>query len=571
MSSTEDAPYFQEIVLLNYLQWLISDGQIVNFNDSYFKLAEGVTIRVFPEDQLASKESMENTIDWFLGEYCEKASRRDFDHSRPFDVHRWSEHPEANIFVDAIYEEFFTGGNANIRKKHLKTVLLDLYLAWREDPTLCIAIARDVNAYEPGSRYNSLKISKLTPNILDILIDVGLISQQTGWKDEGGRGFRTRIWPREPLIERFKQLDIPLIAIGHHEEKDCIILRDEKRKEIEYDDTDDTNTMREQLRAYNELISRTFIDMPTLEEAFIEMDSEDPDKPSKLYVNQSVAKKFVKRIFNRGSFEFGGRFYGGWWQNCPSYLRKSIFLNNMPTSEIDFGSMHVAMAYASAGINYFDLGIDDPYVLPEFEFFDGDQRKLVKRLMLIALNAKTDAKTYGAFRDDQPTGSPNKRLTNTQLAEVLDTLKELHEPISDFIANDAGIRFMRMDSDISNLVVSHFVEQDIPILVMHDSYSVPLLYRKELRKIMQSSYQTVMGKYKVKSEPDRNIFEETLDESMMHGIDMNFFGPENWRQDEETFESFAKGQIVIDGTTDRYIREYKQFNEHLRSKEATTE
>ena len=52
---------------------------------------------------------------------------------------------------------------------------------------------------------------------------------------------------------------------------------------------------------------------------------------------------------------------------------------------------------------------------------------------------------------------------------------------------------------------------------------------------------------------------------------MSSLGLENWRQDEETFESFAKGQIVIDGTTDRYIREYKQFNEHLRSKEATTE
>ena len=229
MSSTEDSPRFQEIGLIDYLQWLIRDGQIVNFYDSYFQYAEGVTIRLFPDDQETSDETLVGAVDGFLENYCEGASRRDFDHSRPFDVHRWSEHPEANIFVDAIYEEFFTGGNANIRKKHLKTVLLDLYLAWREDPTLCIAIARDVNAYEPGSRYNSLKISKLTPNILDILIDVGLISQQTGWKDEGGRGFRTRIWPREPLIERFKQLDIPLIAIGHHEEKECIILRDEKK------------------------------------------------------------------------------------------------------------------------------------------------------------------------------------------------------------------------------------------------------------------------------------------------------------------------------------------------------
>ena len=500
---------------------------------------------------------------------------KDRNHSRPFDVHTWSDHSEANNFVNPIFDELYGDevdelGEKSIqkRKKQLKTLLLDLYLAWRDDPTLSVGIARDANAFKAKSRYNELHISKLIREIIDKLIQSDFILQKTGSEISG---FQTRLWATSKLIEQFKVVDIPYVSYDNHGDRECIILRDEKRKEIEYDDTDDTNTIREQLRAYNELISRTFIDMPTLEEAFIEMNSEDPDKPSKLYVNQSSSKKFVNRIFNRGSFEFGGRFYGGWWQNCPSYLRKNIFLNNMPTSEIDFGSMHVAMAYASAGLNYFDLGIEDPYVLPEFEFFDGDQRKLVKRLMLIALNAKTDAKTYMAFRKDQPTGSPNKRLTNVQLAEVLDALKELHEPISDFIANDAGIRFMRLDSDISNLVVSHFVEQDIPILVMHDSYSVPLLYRKELHKTMQSSYQTVMGNYKVSSEPDRNVFEETLDECTIHGVDMNSLGLENWRQDEETFESFAKGQIVIDGTTERYIREYKQFNEHLSSKETTTE
>jgi hypothetical protein len=55
-------------------------------------------------------------------------------YSRPLDVHTWSEHPEVNTFVDRIYEACFRGGKPNIKKKHLKVVLLDLYLAWCQDP-----------------------------------------------------------------------------------------------------------------------------------------------------------------------------------------------------------------------------------------------------------------------------------------------------------------------------------------------------------------------------------------------------------------------------------------------------
>ena len=57
-------------------------------------------------------------------------TERNYLHSRPLDVHRWSEHPEVNIFVDTIYNNDFRQGNENqrIKKKHLKLVLLDLYL-----------------------------------------------------------------------------------------------------------------------------------------------------------------------------------------------------------------------------------------------------------------------------------------------------------------------------------------------------------------------------------------------------------------------------------------------------------
>ena len=49
-------------------------------------------------------------------------TERNYLHSRPLDVHRWSEHPEVNIFVDTIYNNDFRQGNENqrIKKKHLR-------------------------------------------------------------------------------------------------------------------------------------------------------------------------------------------------------------------------------------------------------------------------------------------------------------------------------------------------------------------------------------------------------------------------------------------------------------------
>ena len=93
---------------------------------------------------------------------------RDYQHSRPLDVHRWSEHKEANGFVDYVYDTYLntqSNENQRIKKRHLKIVLLDLYVAWLNDPDLNIAVHMTTGAYSDGtvfnkgkSRYNELNI-----------------------------------------------------------------------------------------------------------------------------------------------------------------------------------------------------------------------------------------------------------------------------------------------------------------------------------------------------------------------------------------------------------------------------
>ena len=65
---------------------------------------------------------------------------KDYQHSSPLDVHRWSEHPEASNFLYDTHLNIQSNNDKRIKKKHLKVILLDLYVAWVSDPQLNIAV-----------------------------------------------------------------------------------------------------------------------------------------------------------------------------------------------------------------------------------------------------------------------------------------------------------------------------------------------------------------------------------------------------------------------------------------------
>lgn len=367
-----------------------------------------------------------------------------------------------------------------------------------------LSLFRNVNSYDPGSRYNALHISKLMPAIADRLEEVGLIRQAIGYpayeghngEDRSGR--ITRVWPTGNLIRMFEDAKFGPLDIGDHADREVIILRnvdpddDEKQIEIDYEETGSTTRMRFLLKRYNKLLRRTFIDIPTLEEGFIELSTGSIGRPRRLQVNQR--DKFTRRVFNRGSFDKGGRFWGGWWQRCPKEWREKIFLDDKPTSELDYSGLHIVMLYAREGIDYWETIDTDPYEidLPGIEATREELRAICKQLLLVALNAKNEEAAFSAFRYEAETGSPEKRMRNGSLSIILNLLRERHEPIAHMLANDAGIDLMNQDSKISERIISHFTRQGIPILAIHDSFIVPYGREQELDDVMQQAFASVM-------------------------------------------------------------------------------
>ena len=107
-----------------------------------------------------------------------------------------------------------------------------------------------------------------------------------------------------------------------------------------------------------------------------------------------------KRQFNE-TFERGGRFYGGFWQQVGKDHRKHIRLNGERVIEIDFSGWNIQLLYARKNISYYEKygSRADPYDIHVPEINDPAYRRwLIKTLMLIAVNATTQAKTFMAMQ-----------------------------------------------------------------------------------------------------------------------------------------------------------------------------
>ena len=453
-------------------------------------------------------------------------------HSRPIDVHRWSDHPEVAGLCDRIWDEYLpsdqtSGPKPKTAFRHqLRVLILDLYVAWLNDPTLSIGVSMSSNYWDTSSRYNAIHISKKIIPIIHALVEAGLLDIARGsYSFHNARGNRTtRIRASERLQEWFVEAKFSKADVARTPNEELIILRGEEEGDlVEYEDTDEIIRMREELRRYNEVIANAFIDIPTLETPRID------DVPIDEH------RKRTRRIFSRGKWDLNGRFHGGWWQQVNSDWRSRIFINDTPAVEVDFRSHHVAMLSFESGVEL----EEDPYSVSQL-FIPGTtlglQRKLIKRLTLTAINAGSKDAAFRAFRDGFPADHLGKTLTNAQLELLLAAFLERVPHLRDYLFADQGIRLMNLDSQITERVHRYFCDQAVPVLSVHDSYIIDFTRVAELKRVLADASEQVVGRALATSNQHLGL-DEAPDPTAPHVMDYVV-----WRQTERSRAYLARMQ-----------------------------
>ncbi len=456
--------------------------------------------------------------------------QRNIDYSRLLDVHRFSDHPEVNQFVNEFWQQHLshyfptkTRGPkaASSPKLMFKVLFLDLYVAWLEDPNLCISISRRDSAYRVGSRYNLLHISKKIIDVVDALLELGFIEQKLGTE---GSGKVTRIWPLQPLIDYFRTAAFSEFLIDVHADKECIVLtskvisfdNEEKEikstEEVQYEDKEapfDIAGVREDLRAYNALLRQTQIDIGSEQSPLVTR--EHFNRKQKRFETRRISlrhdNKFVRRIFYRENWNHGGRYHGGWWQQVPSELRKDILINDQQTVEVDYSGFHAYIAYGLEGLQ----PPKDPYTLDTLHapLTPQQQRGAVKLLVLTAINAEDQKSAFAAFRDEKNREQrhlPKDQkisFTDKLLTQLLNQFILENKPIEHYLCADKGVELMAIDGRITTRIINHFSHKEIPVLTVHDSYVIQSEYEQQLIDQMALAAKAEIGDFLFKKKQEQ--------------------------------------------------------------------
>lgn len=440
-----------------------------------------------------------------LNSFIGAGSYNEFDDSVAFDVASQSEDERVLEAVEWILPQV-TGVTPTkikqaVARTHLNSLLLNIYRAHSIFSNCYLAYPRRNGSLVIPSRYNPLKItSGSLKTQVDGLNELGYVECKRGFKDmvtHAGRVSRVRAKACliDTLNDQFKfskelatnQATLEPIRLIGENGKGAL------GKLLDYEDTSETNGMRDRIRAYNNQLLHSDI---RLSGQGWDVYNSCP-RPQQI----DFSRVQVHRIFNRGSFTCLGRFYGPWWQAIknrpakdrsspskllwPGEVRKHILINEEPTVECDYSAMHIHLLYCVEGMNYHEIFDDgDPYLI---DSGNPEDRKIVKQIVLTAINAKSEEEGLEAVR---------KKLWSEEMIDLdiqglkkyLGLISRKHHRISDYLYSDAGIHLQNLDSKIADFVITGMAKRGIVALPIHDSFIVQDRYCEELVRVMWDAF-----------------------------------------------------------------------------------
>ena len=372
----------------------------------------------------------------------------------------------------------------NIFNKQIDALLSELTCAELRSPGRGLIVPLTNRVLGKKDRYRPKMLSQTLPEVIRVLAtpEMDYITVEKGRENPfvPNKGIRTVIKAGWRLKDRIDEHNLTIDDFGQDLDQEVIVLKDSKRygldkgKRLQYSDTDKTLSDRKKLERINSW----------LDSADIEILS----NAGKARV--AANERLLKRVFNNGQFDQGGRLFGGVWQNMKKEARlDQILIDGMDIVELDYSQAAVMIMYGLASVN---PSFDDAYILPGLE----KCRDGVKRV----LNAMTQSpKPLGRFPAGTRTMFDGKRVLN--IAQVTDLIMQYHSPIADLFYANKGLYLMYLESEIMLEVLTRLVDMKVTALPIHDAVLVAEKHEGLAKEVMVNSFQELTGvRAKVTSE-----------------------------------------------------------------------
>jgi hypothetical protein len=373
------------------------------------------------------------------------------------------------LIADVTHQLMSHESHDQLRKRARKKKDLEIFERQIE-AIVCEAVHRYLTgadkriAISLSNRYLSRKDAQ--SNILNNTISQNLknlsspvmafLELQTGDRSEGQV---TTFWAGKRLITRIKERQLGYNDLTLEKSKNVIELRDKKAEGkakgrlIHYEETPLTRQYRDEIEQINAFLREADI---------CYQGNQDIDD----------SRVELKRIFNNGTFEEGGRLYGGFWISMKSEDIRDITIDDEWVVALDYGQMAVRLAYSLAKA---PISFDDGYLIPEWE----KARELTKKLINVMLNS-TSSDEWTIPKKIEKLYPYREKIERHLIADIY----SFHKPISKLFGKPNGMKFMFLESEILIDVLLELNALGIVALPIHDGLLVKPSQQEAAKQVM---------------------------------------------------------------------------------------
>lgn len=329
---------------------------------------------------------------------------------------------------------------------------------------------------------------KVLSNLIKAGCQLGYLTIQLGVFNPLGKGRITRLWPKGDLLDHFNGQIFQWRHLKPLAKNQSLFLNQGKhgknRRRVERHDSILVPSMQENLHRINDFLSHQCIAIyVSNSDLFSEKfwgksipinHAHDELSMEEKACSLNFQNVFLRRVFVQNSLQWGGRFYGAFWQSIPKEHRQRIIINGQQTVECDYSGLMFAMLYGRVGLPL----PQDPYELEGVTDSDA-KRKLVKSCAFKLVNSNTCRLQLS-----------EKDLALLGLSEesLLELLRQKHQPIQRYFGSCVGVELQYEDSQMAEQIMLRLMACGEACLSIHDSFIVRLSQHQLLLKTMRDVF-----------------------------------------------------------------------------------
>jgi hypothetical protein len=362
----------------------------------------------------------------------------------------------------------------------VEAIACNLLITAAVSPEATLNVPRGHGAMWGESRYRTPVYGQHFIDILDLLQSLELITQVTkGYRYSKRASQPTTVRPNEAVSHYLPLGSTPWDWFRYEKEPEVIILKktkdidnDDASPLINYTDTHRTKQWRQEIKVINTWLTEAPITI--VEDAQRPLSLDKFGQPVEPY------RRPLRRVFNNGSWNAGGRLYGSFWMTMERDERfRAIRIEDEEIANVDYSSLYPRLAYVRAGADQHEGDIYD--VTGDGSCRDG-WKTLINALLFTNRPLRNWPKdTLQAF----PPG--------TRLRDAIAAIKQRHAPIAKLFGQGLGYELMRHESGMLVSVVTALFKHGITALPLHDSVLVARSHAETAKRYMVDEFQHRTG------------------------------------------------------------------------------